>query len=110
MDLDHIGVPVTSLPPAVARWRTLLGEPDGPTEEVAAQGARVAFPASGVVGRFLARRAEDPPHLALGVRSVDRALRDLLGRGEQVVDRAGRVGLTHPSAFGGVLVELVERP
>jgi len=96
-----------------------------------AQGVRVMFLAAGQVGvelleptrpessvgRFLARRGEGLHHLAFRVPSVDRALEELLGRGEQVVDRVGRpgargrrVGFAHPSAFGGVLVEFVEKP
>jgi methylmalonyl-CoA epimerase len=131
VDLDHLGIAVTGLEPAVARWRTLLGEPEGPPEEVVAQGVRVMFLAAGpvgvelleptrpesAVGRFLARRGEGLHHLAFRVPSVDRALQELLGRGEQVVDRVGRlgargrrVGFAHPSAFGGVLVEFVEAP
>jgi len=131
MELDHVGIAVSGLAPALARWRPLLGEPDGPPEEVASQGVRVAFLVSGpvdvelleptrpesAVARFLARRGEGLHHLAFRVPSVDVALRDLVGRGEQVVDRVGRpgargrrVGFAHPSAFGGVLVEFVERP
>lgn len=69
------------------------------------------------VGRFLERRGEGLHHLAFRVPSVDRALGELLARGERVVDRAARpgargrkVGFAHPSAFGGVLVEFVEGP
>jgi methylmalonyl-CoA/ethylmalonyl-CoA epimerase len=131
MELDHVGIAVPSLVPALARWRSGAGEPDGPPEEVAGQGVRVAFLVAGgvdvelleptgpgsPVGRFLARRGEGVHHLAFRVPSVDAALRALSERGEAVVDRVGRpgargrrVGFAHPSAFGGVLVEFVERP
>jgi methylmalonyl-CoA/ethylmalonyl-CoA epimerase len=131
VELDHVGVAVAELAPAVARWRAVAGAPDGPPEEVAGQGVRVAFLTAGPVdvelleptgpgspvGRFIERRGEGVHHLAFRVPSVDAALQGLLERGEKVVDRAGRpgargrrVGFAHPSAFGGVLVEFVERP
>jgi len=131
LELDHVGIAVPSLGPAVARWRTVAGEPDGPPEEVDSQGVRVAFLAAGrvhvellepvrpesPVGRFLARRGEGLHHLAFRVPNVDAALRELAARGDTVVDKVGRpgargrrVGFAHPSAFGGVLVEFVEGP
>jgi len=130
VELDHVGIAVSGLAPAIARWRTLLGEPDGPPEEVASQGVRVAFLTSGpvevelleptrpesAVGKFLVRRGEGLHHLAFRVPSVDEALNDVVGHGGTVVDRVGRpgargrrVGFAHPAAFGGVLVEFVER-
>ena len=131
MELDHVGVAVARLGPAIERWRPITGAPDGPVEEVEGQGARIAFLTAGAVevelleptrpdspvARFLERRGEGLHHLAFRVPSVDAALQELLGRGERVVDHAGRagargrrVGFAHPTAFGGVLVEFVERP
>jgi methylmalonyl-CoA/ethylmalonyl-CoA epimerase len=131
MELDHVGIAVASLGAAVPRWAPVAGAPDGPLEEVASQGVRVAFLTVGgvdvelleptrpdsAVARFLEGRGEGLHHLAFRVPSVDAALQELLRRGERVVDRVGRpgargrrVGFAHPSAFGGVLVEFVERP
>jgi methylmalonyl-CoA/ethylmalonyl-CoA epimerase len=131
MELDHVGIAVAALVPALARWSAVAGAPDGAPEEVPGQGVRVAFLTAGEVdvelleptrrdspvGRFLERRGEGVHHLAFRVPNVDAALGALLGRGEPVVDRVGRpgargrrVGFAHPSAFGGVLVEFVERP
>ena len=129
--IDHIGVAVSALPAAIARWSALLGPPVAPPEEVPSQQVRVAFLAAGrshvelleptgpesPVARFLAGRGEGFHHVAFAVPSVDAALAALIGRGERVVDRAGRpgargrrVGFAHPAAFGGVLVEFVEGP
>jgi methylmalonyl-CoA/ethylmalonyl-CoA epimerase len=129
MELDHVGIAVADLAKATGRWALVAGAPDGPPEEVASQGVRVAFLRAGsvevelleptkpesAVGRFLAKRGEGLHHLAFRVPNVDRALAELLARGDQVVDRIGRtgargrrVGFAHPSAFGGVLVEFVE--
>ena len=131
MELDHVGIAVERLGPALARWRPVTGGAEGAPEEVPGQGVRVAFLSTGAVdvelleplgpespvGRFLARRGEGVHHLAFRVPSVDAALRGVLDRGEQVVDRVARpgargrkVGFAHPSAFGGVLVEFVEHP
>ena len=129
MKLDHVGIAVASLPAALARWRPLLGVPQRPPEELPAQGVRVAFLADeptpvelleplgedSPIRRFLRGHDEVLHHVAFTVPSVDRALADLITRGERVVDRVGRpgaggtrVGFAHPAAFGGVLVEFVE--
>ncbi len=131
MKVDHIGVAVRRLSEAVPRWAALLGPAHGPPETVPSQGVRVAFLEAGdsevelleptdagsSVGRFLEHRGEGLHHVAFEVENVNRTLADLVARGEKVVDRMGRpgargriVGFAHPSAFGGVLVEFVERP
>jgi methylmalonyl-CoA/ethylmalonyl-CoA epimerase len=70
---------------------------------------------SGVVQRFLDRRGPGLHHLAFQVDAIDPALSDLARRGVPLIDREARAGgkgtriaFVHPSAFGGVLVELVE--
>lgn len=70
----------------------------------------------GVVQRFLDNRGPGLHHMALEVDVIDAALADLRERGVPLIDaeaRAGsmgtRIAFLHPSAFGGVLVELVER-
>ena len=129
--LDHVGIAVAKLEDAVARWSSLLRAPGAPPEEVPAYGVRVAFLSAGgtrvelleplspdsPIRRFLNGHDEALHHVAFRVPSVDRALDLLVARGERVVDRAGRpgahgmrVGFAHPAAFGGVLVEFVERP
>jgi len=69
----------------------------------------------GVVQRFLDSRGPGLHHLALEVDAIDAALVDLIDHGVPLIDREARVGgmgtriaFLHPSAFGGVLVELVE--
>lgn len=71
----------------------------------------------GVVQRSLDKRGPGLHHLAFEVDALDRALADLDERGVQLIDRVARAGgmgtriaFVHPSAFGGVLVELVESP
>ncbi len=130
MRLHHVGIAVADLEAARARWARLgyRLEAEG---AVPAQGVRVAMlaaPGGGAriellapsgpdtpVGRFLARRGEGLHHLAFAVPDVAKALAELESAGARLVDRAPRPGFgghlvafVHPSAFGGVLVELVE--
>lgn len=69
----------------------------------------------GVVQRFLDRRGPGLHHVAFEVDGIDAALESLRDDGVRLVDeeaRAGgmgsRIAFVHPSAFGGMLVELVE--
>ncbi len=69
----------------------------------------------GVVQRFLDRRGPGLHHVAFQVDGIDAALRSLSDDGVRLVDeeaRSGgmgsRIAFVHPSAFGGMLVELVE--
>jgi methylmalonyl-CoA/ethylmalonyl-CoA epimerase len=130
MDVDHIGIAVQHLSESLPKWEKLLGCSASPVEEVTTQRVRVAFlearPAhleflepttpDSPVGRFLASRGEGMHHVAFEVPSVNEELAAVVRRGDRVVDRVGRkgargrvVGFAHPSAFGGVLVEFVER-
>ena len=71
----------------------------------------------GLVQRFLDRRGPGLHHVAFAVDAIDAALADLDARGVSLIDREARPGgmgtriaFLHPSATGGVLVELVEEP
>jgi len=71
----------------------------------------------GVIQRFVDGRGPGLHHLAFAVEGIDAAVEDLRGRGVRLVDsepRPGgmgtRIAFVHPSAFGGLLVELVEPP
>jgi len=69
----------------------------------------------GVVRQFLDSRGPGLHHIAFEVDRIDDALLDLAERGVPLIDRQARAGgrgariaFLHPSALGGVLVELVE--
>jgi methylmalonyl-CoA/ethylmalonyl-CoA epimerase len=69
----------------------------------------------GVVQKFLDRRGPALHHIAFQVDELQAALDDLRRRGYRLVDeepKSGGMGsliaFIHPSAFGGLLVELVE--
>ncbi|MGZ4137788.1 MAG: VOC family protein, partial [Actinomycetota bacterium] len=66
---------------------------------------------------FLDRKGPGLHHVAFAVDAIDAALADLGARGVSLIDREARPGgmgtriaFLHPSATGGVLVELVEEP
>ena len=69
----------------------------------------------GLVQKFLDRKGPGLHHMAFTVDAIDAALADLAARGVSLIDREARPGgmgtriaFLHPSATGGVLVELVE--
>lgn len=69
----------------------------------------------GVVQTFLDKRGSGLHHIAFAVDALGPALEDLRASGVRLVDDAPRPGgmgsqiaFVHPSAFGGMLVELVE--
>jgi methylmalonyl-CoA/ethylmalonyl-CoA epimerase len=131
MEIDHLGIAVEHLDPAIAAFGPTVGATASPPEVIESQGVRVAFlevggshleflepirPDSGVA-RFLAKRGEGIHHIAFHVPRVDEALHAAAQRGAKLIDtvsrpgaRGRRVGFVHPSAFHGVLVEFVEGP
>jgi catechol 2,3-dioxygenase-like lactoylglutathione lyase family enzyme len=71
----------------------------------------------GAIARFVASRGPGLHHLAFKVPDADAGLRALGEAGLRTIDRCGRpgsrrarIGFLHPSALGGVLAHLVERP
>jgi methylmalonyl-CoA/ethylmalonyl-CoA epimerase len=67
------------------------------------------------LSRFLERRGEGMHHVAWAVHDVQACLDQLARAGARVIDEQPRAGLhgtpvafVHPSAMGGVLVELVQ--
>jgi methylmalonyl-CoA/ethylmalonyl-CoA epimerase len=129
--LDHIGVAVRDLEQRLAPYRDALGLSGAHTEEVPTEQARVGFiplgeseiellePTSpdGVLARYMDKRGEGIHHIALAVDDCQATLYRLKAAGIRLVDEAPRPGsrgtkvaFIHPSAMGGVLIELVEHP
>lgn len=128
MQLDHIAIAVHALSKAIPLYETLLGMRPQTTEEVPAEGVRVAFfatpgchielieplSAESTVGRFLQKNGEGVHHLSFKVADLDDTLKELATKGMQPLGtvRAGsrgtRICFFHPRDTGGVLWELVE--
>jgi methylmalonyl-CoA/ethylmalonyl-CoA epimerase len=128
-DLHHVGVAVTDLEAAVARYRELFQAEVEAREELADQGVRVAAMRVGAggrvellsplgedtpVGRFLASRGEAMHHLALAVDDLEQELGALRSAGAELIDEQprhgiyGSVAFVHPDSLFGVLTELVQ--
>jgi len=129
--IDHIGVAVKSVEQHLALYRDVLGLAGVHTEEVPTENAKVGFIAigeseiellestteDGVLARFIEKRGEGVHHIALRVDDCAATLTKLRDAGVRTIDetprpgaRGTKVGFVHPSATGGVLLELVEYP
>ena len=128
-DIDHVGIAVTDLEEAVATYGRLLGVAPVHRERVEDQGVEEVLFAVGSsyiqllgalgrdtpVGRSLAKRGPGVHHVAYRVDDIAAALDHLRAEGARLVDETPRpgsrntlIGVVHPAAMGGVLVELVQ--
>jgi len=129
MRIEHIGIATPRIDEALKFWRDALGLQVVNVEEVAEQGVRVAMlpvgeprvellePTSEAspIAKFLAKRGAGIHHIAVRVDDIRATLRRLQEQGARLIDESPRVGaggclvaFVHPSAAGGVLLELVE--
>jgi methylmalonyl-CoA/ethylmalonyl-CoA epimerase len=129
--IDHVGIAVANLEDSVEAYRNLLGTEPAHREIVADQGVEeVLFAVGGSlvqllgalgpdtpVGRYLDKRGPGLHHVAYRVDDLGAALEHLKGHGARLIDEAPRPGsrntkiaFVHPSAFDGVLIELVSEP
>jgi methylmalonyl-CoA/ethylmalonyl-CoA epimerase len=130
MKIDHIGIATRGIEEASSFWCEALGIRSFDTEEVKEQGVRVAMLPVGEsrielleatgddspITGFLKKRGPGIHHIALRVSDIRKALNQLKASGARLIDETPRTGaggclvaFIHPSATGGVLVELVEQ-
>lgn len=126
--LDHIGIAVRSI--EAAKIYQALGLEIDHVETVESQGVKTAFLAVGdanlelleplspdsPVGRFIAKRGEGIHHICLRVENIEEHLANLQEKGFRLINpqpvpgaHGCRVAFLHPSAGGGVLIELSEK-
>lgn len=129
MKIEHIGIATHKIDDALGFWRDALGLRVVEKEEVAEQGVRVAMlpvgeprvelleplSESSPVAKFLEKRGPGIHHIAVRVDDIRATLARLKEQGVRLIDDAPRTGVggslvafVHPSAAGGVLLELVE--
>lgn len=129
MKIHHLGLAVRSLEEAASFWRDALGLHVTATEEVPAEGVRVAFLPAGQpriellealgpgspIAKFLETRGEGLHHVCFEVPDLEEALARLAAKGATVLDPAIRIGagghriaFVHPRSAHGVLLELKE--
>ena len=130
-EIDHVGIAVEDLEPAVERYRRLFGIEPAHRERVESQGVEEVLFAVGTsfiqllgslgpdtpVGRSLRTRGPGVHHVAYRVDDVSEALARLRAEGVRLIDEEPRPGsrgtsiaFVHPRDLGGVLVELVQLP
>jgi len=128
--LDHIGIAVPSLEEG-GRLYQALGFKEVHIEEVVSEGVRVGtyglsngskiellepLSEKSPVAKFLKKKGSGVHHIALGVENLAEVLKRLKAVGIRTVydePRPGAhnclIGFIHPSAAGGVLIELSEK-
>jgi methylmalonyl-CoA/ethylmalonyl-CoA epimerase len=127
--IDHVGVAVAELEPALELYRDSFGLQLAHREVVEAQGVEAVLLDVGEnhvellaplgpetpVGKFLARQGPGLHHVAYQVSDIDATLASLREAGLALIDerprtgiRGSRVAFMHPRATGGVLTEIVE--
>ncbi|HEY2397979.1 MAG TPA: methylmalonyl-CoA epimerase [Solirubrobacteraceae bacterium] len=127
--IDHIGVAVEELEPALELYRDSFDLQLAHREVVEEQGVEAVLLDVGEnhvellaplgpetpVGKFLARQGPGLHHVAYQVSDIDATLASLREAGLALIDeqprtgiRGSRVAFMHPRATGGVLTEIVE--
>jgi methylmalonyl-CoA/ethylmalonyl-CoA epimerase len=127
--IDHIGVAVEEIEPALAIYRDRFELRVAHREIVSEQGVEAVLLDVGEnhvellsplgpetpVGKFLARSGPGLHHVAYQVADIDATLEALREAGMQLIDerprggiRGSRVAFMHPRATAGVLTEIVE--
>jgi len=125
--IAHIGIAVESLETLAPFYRDILGMTEIPLDD--SDGARIAGLAAGEslvelleaerpdspIGKFIARRGPGIHHVCFAVDDLDAVLERCRRAGIRLIDESPRVGaegkriaFIHPTATGGVLVELTE--
>ncbi len=127
--IDHIGVAVEEIEPALELYRDSFELEVAHREVVAEQGVEAVLLDVGEnhvellaplgqdtpVGKFLARQGPGLHHVAYQVSDIDATLEALKRAGLALIDqqprtgiRGSRVAFMHPRATAGVLTEIVE--
>ena len=106
---DILGLPVTEL--ADSDGATIIGLEAGDSlvELLEAEGPETP------IGRFVARRGAGIHHICFAVENLDSTLQRCRDAGLRLIDETPRIGaegkriaFIHPSATGGILIELSE--
>ncbi len=127
--IDHIGVAVQEIEPALELYRDNFKLTVAHREVVSEQGVEAVLLDVGEnhvellaplapdtpVGRFLAKQGPGLHHVAYQVQDIEATLEQLKQEGLALIDeqprtgiRGSRVAFMHPRASAGVLTEIVE--
>ncbi|QLG45400.1 methylmalonyl-CoA epimerase [Costertonia aggregata] len=127
--VEHIGIAVRNLEASNLLFEKLLGSPSYKIEEVATEGVRTSFFASGPnkielleathenspIQKFLDKKGEGVHHIAFAVDDIRAEIKRLKAEGFTVLNEAPKKGadnklvaFLHPKSTNGVLVELCQ--
>ena len=127
--IQHLGIAVRELEPAIAFYRDQLGLPLVETKEMPDRGLNVAFLRAGEtlvellaplhegseISKFLDKRGEGIHHICFDVPDILKSLDELQKGGVRVINKEPSIGaegypvaFLHPKSCNGVLVELLE--
>jgi methylmalonyl-CoA/ethylmalonyl-CoA epimerase len=125
--IAHVGIAVRALADILPFYRDILGLATVPLDD--ADGAAIAGLAAGEslvelleprapgspIAKFIDSRGPGIHHICFAVDNLDQALDRCRAAGVRLIDQTPRVGaegkriaFLHPSATGGVLIELTE--
>jgi methylmalonyl-CoA/ethylmalonyl-CoA epimerase len=125
--IAHVGIAVRAIEDLLPFCRDILDLPEAPLDD--SDGARIVGLEAGdslvelleaegpdtPIGRFVARRGAGIHHICFSVEDLDATLTRCRAAGLRLIDETPRIGaegkriaFLHPSATGGVLVELSE--
>jgi methylmalonyl-CoA/ethylmalonyl-CoA epimerase len=125
--IAHVGIAVRALSDTLPFYRDVLGLPVVPLED--ADGAHIVGLAAGdalvellesldpdtPIGKFIDRRGPGIHHICFAVPDLAAALERCRAAGVRMIDDTPRIGaegkqiaFVHPSATGGVLIELTQ--
>ena len=125
--IAHVGIAVQSLDSILPFYRDVLGMAEVPLDD--ADGARIGAVQAGEslvellearspespIGKFVARRGPGIHHICFAVPDLEAALDRCRRLGIRLIDETPRTGaegkriaFLHPSATGGVLIELTD--
>jgi len=127
--IEHIGIAVEHLEPAIEFYEKIFGLKCYKTEEVTDQKVKTAFfmvgqtkielleptDPEGPVGKFISKKGEGIHHIAFAVNNIEDNLKLAVEKGVQLIDSVPRKGadnlkiaFLHPKSTFGVLTELCE--
>lgn len=127
--IEHIGIAVKNLEKSNKLFASLFGEPNYKIEEVASEGVKTSFFASGPnkiellqatnpnspIAKFIENKGEGIHHIALAVLDIEDEVKRLQNEGFVVLNETPKKGadnklvvFLHPKSTNGVLIELCQ--